>query len=406
MPKKGYFLNGTRYYGNFKHVGGGECERLIAPGETMATRDRDIAAKLYSDRVAELERASRGLQLLGAGSVTDIDDYVERHLKAMATDDVKEYHIDKAAVAIPLILNTQAFQGVTVVGQITNARVTDAVTEMLKMHSKHGRPYKPATVRRMLMALSRLCQRAVKDGLLLSNPCDEQAPSAQTDEEAVFLELTEMRRLLEASRAFEYQRVDWFAERVEQMAYTGMRFAECNGLMVDDIDFRRNKIQIVPHPHRGLKTKGSRREVPLWPAHRATLLESLEAHPRRGLVWPKPGVVELSGAARAAAMPGDMDKSLRLAAKRAQLPAEKDLTTKVLRHSYVSSRLQMVERDALGNVENVDRFALQKEIGHGDERMINQVYGHVQAGRYRTEILDYMQVPRWESGEAPEGEEA
>lgn len=404
MPKKGFFLNGTRWYGNFKHVGGGECERLIAPGETMATRDRDIAAKLYSERVAELERGARGLQLLGAGAVTDIDDYVERHLKAMAREDVKPYHIDKAAHALPTILNSRAFKGVTVVGQITHARVTDAVTELLEMHSKHGRPYKPATVRRMLMALSRMCTRAVIEGLLPSNPCDEQAPSAD-EEEAVFLEMTETRRYLEAARAFKYHRVDWFPERVETMAYTGMRLSECDGLLVSDVDFRRNKIKIMEHSHRGLKTKGSTREIPLWPPLREMMLASLAAQPRTGLWWPKPGVVERSGEDRADAMPGDMDKSLRLCARRAQIPPEKNMTSKVLRHTYVSSRLQMVERDALGNVENVDRFVLQREIGHGDEKMVNQVYGHVQAGRYRLEILDYSKVPRWEVGEGPEGEE-
>ncbi|HEY1229461.1 MAG TPA: hypothetical protein VGF26_19315 [Ramlibacter sp.] len=47
---------------------------------------------------------------------------------------------------------------------------------------------------------------------------------------------------------------------------------------------------------------------------------------------------------------------------------------------------------------------LQREIGHGDERMIRAVYGQVQAVRYRMEILDYSQVPRGEAGGAPEGE--
>lgn len=402
MPKKGYFLNGSRYYGNFKHVGGGECERLIAPEETLATRDRDVAAKLYSERVAELERGKRGLQLLGAGAVKELSPYIDRHLKAMATDKVEEYHIDKAGFGLARIQATQAFKDVKFVGQITTARVTDAVTELLATNSKHQRPYAPATVRRMIMALSRLCTRAVIEGLLTSNPCDDLAPSGATDEDAVFLEMTQMRRLLEALPMDNYWRSHWFRERVIMLAYSGMRFAECNGIMVGDIDFRRNKIKVDPHPHRRLKTKKSKREIPLWPALRSLIEESLAAQPRTGLLWPRPGVVELTGEGRSSAMSGDMEKSLRAAAEAADIPVE--VTTKVLRHSYVSSRLQMVERDSLGNVEAVDRFNLQREIGHGDARMIDNVYGHVQSGRYRLEILDYSKVPRWEAGEAPEDE--
>ena len=403
MPKKGYFLNGSRYYANFKPWGGGECERLIPPGETKATPHSDIAAKLYLARVEEYERASRGLQLLGAGAVKPLEPYVLRHLKAMSTDKVEEYHIDKAAFALAVIQSAKAFKDVKVVGQITTAVVTDLVTELLATNSKHGRVYAPATVRRMVMALSRLCERAVKEQLLLSNPCDDQAPPAGS-EDAVFLEMTEMRRLLEAAWGMTFPRSVWFAERVETMAYSGMRFAECNGLMVDDIDFRRNKISVVKHPHRRLKTKGSAREIPLWPRLRAMFERSLADHPRTGLMWPQPGVVELTGADRAKAMAGDMEKSLLAAAAAARIT--KHVTTKVLRHSYVSSRLQCVEKDALGNIAPVDRFSLQREIGHGDARMIDNVYGHVQAGRFRLEVLDYSQVPRWDDGEAPASEAA
>lgn len=398
MPKAGFFKNGNRYYGNFKKWGGGEAERLVPAGEKYATANREIAADLYTKRVQEYERRQRGLHLLGAGAVTDLVKYAERHLKLMKQEKVEDDHIMRAEWALDLVFRTDAFEGVEVVGQVTPMRVADVVLELSDRNSKHGRRYAPATVRRHVMALSRLCRRAVEEGLLSQNPCDGKAPADEDDaNDAVFLEMTEARRLLEALPSENHWKSPWFRERMMVLVYTGMRFSEMNGMMVDDIDFKRNKIIVRRHPHRRLKTKKSAREIPLWPPLREMLQESLRQHSRRGLLWPRPGVVESGGKERRKAMCGDVEKALATVVTAARI--SKHVTPKVLRHTYVSSRLQMVERDQLGNLAPVDRFLLQREIGHGDEKMINNVYGHVQAGRYRLEVLDFSLVPRWEPDE-------
>lgn len=46
---------------------------------------------------------------------------------------------------------------------------------------------------------------------------------------------------------------------------TGGRKREVLGLAPEDISFERGVVMFRPHPWRSLKTKGSRRNVPLWP---------------------------------------------------------------------------------------------------------------------------------------------
>ena len=61
---------------------------------------------------------------------------------------------------------------------------------------------------------------------------------------------------------------------IATLALTGARMAEVAGLLVDDVSFRQGKVYIRPNDYRRLKTRGSKRSVPLWPQ----LREILEAY--------------------------------------------------------------------------------------------------------------------------------
>ena len=52
---------------------------------------------------------------------------------------------------------------------------------------------------------------------------------------------------------------------------TGGRKSELLGLEVDDVSFRLNKVFLRPNLWRRLKTKGSKRTVPLWPQLKSIL---------------------------------------------------------------------------------------------------------------------------------------
>ena len=68
-----------RAYADFRALGG-KREPLIAPGEHLATSDRDVAASLYGQRLAALEAKRRG-QALGIPAGADLT------LAAMAVTD-------------------------------------------------------------------------------------------------------------------------------------------------------------------------------------------------------------------------------------------------------------------------------------------------------------------------------
>ena len=65
MPKRSrVYQKRARFYGDFRDLGGGQ-EALIPKGDSRATRDPDVAAKLVTARVEELETRKRNRALLG-----------------------------------------------------------------------------------------------------------------------------------------------------------------------------------------------------------------------------------------------------------------------------------------------------------------------------------------------------
>lgn len=60
------YLKSGRYYGDFRDLGGRQ-EALIPNGQRLATTDPDIAGKLVTERVKELEEQRRGIAIVGRG---------------------------------------------------------------------------------------------------------------------------------------------------------------------------------------------------------------------------------------------------------------------------------------------------------------------------------------------------
>jgi hypothetical protein len=85
MPKQVeapiYWRNGRAYLDAraYADVGGGQ-ERLVPPGEKLATRDPIVARQLAARRVRKLEDLRRRKVLHGAIRVTTLGPFAQHHL--------------------------------------------------------------------------------------------------------------------------------------------------------------------------------------------------------------------------------------------------------------------------------------------------------------------------------------
>ena len=63
---------------------------------------------------------------------------------------------------------------------------------------------------------------------------------------------------------------------------------------------------------------------------------------------------------------------------------EGEITSKALRHTYCSARLQTLDRG-----EPVGLDTVRREMGHGDESLVRHIYGHLGTIRHRAPVVEY-----------------
>lgn len=156
---------------------------------------------------------------------------------------------------------------------------------------------------------------------------------------------------------------------------TGGRKREVLGLELGDVSFERRKITFRANQWRGLKTRTSRRPIPLWP-QLATILKAYIRQQKiaGGLLFPSP---------RTHALIDNFDKSLDTIAERAGWkPGE--VRPKAFRHTYCAARLQTLDRGA-----PVAMFTVARETGHGGMTLVNRVYGHMGEVTHRAEVVEF-----------------
>jgi integrase len=160
---------------------------------------------------------------------------------------------------------------------------------------------------------------------------------------------------------------------------TGGRFDEVAGLMVDDVSFERGTVKFRPTPfRRGQKGKSrhAERVVPLWPQLREILGEYLVSRPPAQLLFPR----WQDGQERPLR---DVRGAFRVVERWAALP-EGQVTSKALRHTYCSARVQTLDRG-----EPVSLDVVRREMGHGDESLVRHIYGHLGTVRHRANAVEY-----------------
>ncbi len=396
------YKNGHRWWGNFERYRdvGGRREPLVPEGATVATDDWPLAVTLHRKREQHYVELRRRRELgLASPSTVDPARFAVRfleHLKRQPGLNGRPQHdardLRRRQQAITLCLSTEALRGLRDLRQITPQRLSSVIRELSEAATpRNGRARHPSTVRAALMELSAMLSRAEFEQLIDRNPVHRhpdlppaRRPTALMPEK--FLVRAEVRDLLTCVEPS--SRNPYAVEQAYMLYYTGMRRHEVLGLPLSDIDFEGNRIIVRSYEHRGIKTHAGVREVPLWPPLKRVLLQSLKVHPRpaNGLAFPRSVHGDDSPTLRRQMM-GDIAGSLRTAAKRAGII--KSVNHHIARHSYVSARLQMIARDALGRDTPVSDAVLAREVGHASPTEIQKTYGHIVRERVHETVLDY-----------------
>ena len=151
----------SRYYGDFREFAnvGGRQEALIARGERRATTDPDVAQKLASDRLQQLERRRRNKTLLGIEREAGLRTFAAHHLREKArsgrvTEEWLEEQQRRLEEAIGFFGAERDLANISVVD------VQGYFAHLQRLPNGRGGTLSGGTVRHYLNALSNLYRRA------------------------------------------------------------------------------------------------------------------------------------------------------------------------------------------------------------------------------------------------------
>jgi integrase len=268
-------------------------------------------------------------------------------------------------------------------GTIRTTDIQDYTNFLRERPSRSGRVRSEGTVKHYLASLSNLYTRAQSEGYVPPgyNPVAAlmDKPVARR-EEARWLEVHDAALILEAARRYNpgADALPFMYPLIGTFLLTGGRKSEVLGLEVDDVSFDRRTVTFRPNRWRGLKTRTSRRTVPLWPQLEEILRDYVFVRkgPLGRLLFPSTQV-------KAESPVTDTRKSLDSIAALAGFP-QGEIRTRLFRHTYCAARLQTLDRGA-----PVSQWTVSKEMGHGGGSMVERVYGHLGDIRHRSEVVEY-----------------
>jgi integrase len=378
-----------RLYADFRPHGG-QREALVLAGESRATTDREIAAKLIEARLAELQDTRRAQ--VGIRRAVGLAALTRSHLLKKAAGKTTDRWMQSAE--LHLARACDFFGEKRDLITITVADVGLWIEHLRRLPGKGGEFMTDGTLRHHLNSLSNLYRRAQSEGQVPPgfNPVAALMPGEKPSgraAEARWLEVSDAALLLEAVRTAQLKRpdlaLDCLYPLVATFLLTGGRRAEVLGLVVDDVSFTRKTVTFRRHDHRRLKTATSARVVPLWSQLEGILstylsersaAQVLDNAPTRRLLFPQRGPGP-------EAMITNFDKALDQAAEQAGWRGG-EIRSKMFRHTYCSTRLQTMDRGA-----PVSPYTVAREMGHGGTRLVERVYAHLGSVRHRSEAVEY-----------------
>jgi integrase len=370
----------NRLYADLRDLGGGR-EAMIPRGESFATKDWDVAAKLVAKRVLELEGQQRSKHLLGVDRRASIGEFASEWLKYKAGTDCRAKTLARYDLAF-----VHLFHVVDPATRMDLFAVKDAMkalADLRTVKSRKGGRLSGTSIKQVLVAMQQVYDHASTQGVVpnLYNPWrmipkQDRPKTKRTTTD--FLETHEAAELLKACDRIRTRYVP-LRTLVSTFLLTGGRLSEVLGLEVGDIDFMRKTVRFRPNQWRPLKA-GEERYVPLWPQLEQELKAHLSSRQRiGGLLFPgrsRTGTEKM--------LAGKVHKEIAAAAGRAHLGQH--VTPQVFRVTYCAARLQ-----SLDHGRPVALYTVQKELGHNSQAMINRVYGRLGMFPHRTEGVEYLE---------------
>jgi integrase len=361
------------WYADLRSWGGGR-EAMIPDGEIRATADRDIATRIMVMRIEELKEHPPAED---RKSDPTLEQYAQRHF-TLKSRRRKPATIEREKRALSPVY--EFFGSDVRLSEITVARLCDYDHWRGMQPGRGGTPIKPQTRLHELHAVSSVCRRAVAEGIIAVNPVSllPDKPSVG-DREATYLEPGEAARLLKVTCAMDTtphrRSIPFLYPLLATLLLTGGRAREVFGIQVDDIDLEQDVVRIRVNEWRGLKSRHSRRDVPLWPQLREIIEEHIEKTKPTTLLFP----------ARHGGMLHDIRGSLDKATAAAKI--DKRVTPKTMRHTYTAMRLQTTDRGA-----PISPWTVARELGHSSVMLIERVYGHLLNTRHRADVVEYHET--------------
>lgn len=356
---------------DLRDLGGGR-KACVPENERGATADGDEAARILVDAVEALKN----------GETTEdplLRVYAERHLEKKA-EHRRESTVARDEQSLRIALSY--FGEEVRLSEIGVAKLSDFVTWRRRQPGvREGTTISDRTILNDLHALSSLYKRAVAEGKASENPVRRlpEKPSIGSDER-VWLEPGEAARFLAAAAKLDAdphpRTVPYLRPVFAVPLLTSARKSEALGLEARDVDFERSVVHIRPNRWRKLKTRYSKRSVPLWPQLRKILAEHVERFDlSEGLLFPAPDGAMLS----------DLRGSIAAILEEAKI--EKRVTFTTLRHTYASTRIQTLDNGA-----PVSLYTVAREMGHQGVNQIEKTYGHLQSTRHRSPVVEYVEA--------------
>lgn len=369
-----YYRDGRGWYCDLRDLGGRQ-RACIPEDESTATEDRDEAVRILGRYMDELQEEDPDDPLL--------EEYAKRHLRLKRdVGDAAESTIERDELSLRNVL---AYFGREVrLSEIDVEGLTDYMAHRLEQDGRgEGTTVSNSTIRAEVHALSSLYKRAVREDKAEENPARKVEKPSPAPPDEVWLEPGEAAALLDAAAEYDADPPNRATHPVRPIfavwLYTGTRKMEGLGLLRRDVDLERGVVHVAGNRYRRIKGEKSggvrRRTVPIWPHLDEILREYLAEHHR-----PEDGLLFVG---RDGGLITDLQKALDSCVEAAGIE-EKRVTAKTLRHTYASQRIQTLDHG-----RPVSLFTVGRELGHQGAGRVEDVYGHVQRTRHRSEVVEY-----------------
>jgi integrase len=239
---------------------------LIPPNGKLATDDEEVAKVL----LAKMIRAHAIRQRAGVSfQPVSLADFAKKSLLELEAH-VSRSHLRNLKADFAKLISSTSLGG-TMVDEVTRP---DVLAYLDERRSAAPAP-SPATLRRELMALSRLMAAAVNRGLRIDNPCYRIGAPRPTEPAPKPLEPKQAAILLHLALSIRTKNA-LLGPIIATLLYTGARIGEA--LLIDVADVRLDEGAILVPTLKQRRSRPPRRRLRLWP-HLAEILRRLAARP-------------------------------------------------------------------------------------------------------------------------------